>query len=327
MGPAPVGPGPGAGRGRGLPEAGFSLPLGPPLPKPVPLPPEEDWLVPPPSPDTGKVRNRAYDTGSGATTYDVELLEQLNAEYADKPIVPAPRSYEPDQMGQASLRRVRWAHQHVNLREKRVLEIGCGNGYEVWSMAHNLGCDAYGVDVNEVGPWQALSGERVHFTQADLTRAQPYEYGTFDRIVSYTVWEHVVHPYALLDETYKLLKPGGLAWIRANLYAGPQASHRYRDIYFPWPHLLFSDDVVREWDVKHGRPPTGHSWVNRLSWEHYARHLATTGFRLRRLNFQECEWDEPFYRRFEDVLGRFPAQDLKRDFFLAVLQKPLDAPA
>jgi SAM-dependent methyltransferase len=299
--------------------------MGPPLPPRVPLPPLDRWRVPPPAEQTRIMNHLDYDTGAGAERYDVALLEQLNEEYADRPIVPSARSYQPEKVSAESLRRVRWAHDHVDLREKKVLEIGCGNGYEVWAMAHNLGCDAYGVDVDELAAWQTLAGDRVSYVRADLTRERPFEYGTFDRIVSYTVWEHVVRPFALLDETYKLLRPGGLAWIRANLYAGPKASHRYRDIYFPWPHLLFSDDVVRDWDVKHGRPPTGFFWVNQLSWEHYARHIASTGFVVRRLTFQECEWDEEFYRRFEDRLGRVPTQDLRRDFFLVVLQKPEEA--
>jgi SAM-dependent methyltransferase len=306
-------------------ELGYSLVLGPKLPKASPVPELDEWKVPPLSSATGKYVNRGYDTGQRPTRFDVELLERLNAEYASKPIVPAPRSYEAEPMARASLRRVRWVHRHVDLADKKVLEIGCGNGYEVWTMAHNLGCDAYGVDVNELGPWADLTGDRAHFVQADLTQQRPFGYGTFDRIVSFTVWEHVTHPYALLDETWKLLKPGGLAWIQANLFAGPKASHRYREIYFPWPHLLFPDDVVRDWDAKHGRTPRGLSWVNRLSWEHYARKIAELGFRVRRLDFSEIPWDEEFYRRFEDVLGRYPAHDLSKDFFTVVLEKPLDA--
>ncbi|MGL5857333.1 MAG: class I SAM-dependent methyltransferase [Angustibacter sp.] len=302
-------------------DLGFSLPVLPKLPPSASVPPVGRWATAPPI-DRSWVVDSAYETGPGATVYDVDLLEELNAEYADKPLVPKPRSYQTDKLGRASLYRVRQVHREVDLKDTKVLEIGCSNGYEVWTMAHNLGCDAYGVDVNQLHAWEHLRGDRVHFTQVDLTEQQPFEYGTFDRIVSFTVWEHVVRPFELLDETYKLLKPGGRAWIQANLYAGPKASHRYRDIFFPWPHLLFSDDVVRAWDVKHGRPPKGLSWVNRLSWEHYARHLATLGFHVRSLRFKECEWDEEFYQRFSNVLGRFPKEDLKRDFFTVVLEKP-----
>jgi hypothetical protein len=100
------------------------------------------------------------------------------------------------------------------------------------------------------------------------------------------------------------------------------ASHRYRDINFPWPHLLFSDDVIRDWDTKHGRPAKGSSWVNRLSWLHYERSITDLGFVLRHLQFQNAKWDEEFFVRFEDILGRFPRADLERDFFLVVLEKP-----
>jgi SAM-dependent methyltransferase len=263
-----------------------------------------------------------YNTGLSADRYDVEFLESLNAEYESKPIVPRPRSTSASDMFEAARRRVRWAHNHVDLRGKRVLEIGCGNGAEVWTMAHNLGCDAYGIDVLELGSWAALTGDRCHFTCADMAVESPYPENHFDRVVSYTVWEHLLHPYKMLEEMYRILKPGGLAWIRANLYAGPKASHRYRDIFFPWPHLLFTDEVVRDWDIKHGRTPKGLSWVNRLSMHHYRNYFAHVGFRLRRLSIQEANFDEAFYCRFENVLGQFPMTDLKQDFFLAVLEKP-----
>jgi SAM-dependent methyltransferase len=151
----------------------------------------------------------------------------------------------------------------------------------------------------------------------------PYADNSFDVIYSLVVWEHVVHPRALLQETYNMLKPGGLAWIRANLFLGPQASHRYREVNFPWPHLLFSEDVFRDWDQMHGRRPLGPAWVNRLTWDNYERYIEEIGFRIRYLRFDKCEWDEEFYLRFEDMLGRYPRRDLERDYFRVVLEKPV----
>ena len=49
------------------------------------------------------------------------------------------------------------------------------------------------------------------------------------------------------------------------------------------------------------------------------------GYRLRSVQIQHADWDEDFYRRFEDVLGRIPRSDLRRDYFTAVLEKPVDA--
>jgi SAM-dependent methyltransferase len=279
------------------------------------------WSTPPPTEATLVTRS-IYDTGTRPPRFSVDLLESLNEEYATKKLVAAPPSYQSDAKYQVALGRVKWTHGHVDLRDKTVLEIGCGDGYGTWILGTDLGCDSFGVDVQQRASWASLEGDTVHFACADISQDQIYEPETFDRIVSYTVWEHVVHPFAMLQETYRLLKPGGLAWIRANLYAGPMASHRYRDINFPWPHLLFSDDVIRDWDTKHGRPAKGSSWVNRLSWLHYERSITDLGFGVRHLHFQNAKWDEEFYQRFEDILGRFPKADLERDFFLVVLEKP-----
>jgi SAM-dependent methyltransferase len=284
--------------------------------------PAKPWLRPQGITGTGERVSSLYRTGNGSRRYDVELLEKLNAEYAADPLVLRPPSYEPDALARAAERRVRWVHDMVDLAGRRTLEIGCGNGFEVWSLAHNLGCDAHGVDVAHYRPWDQLAGPRVNFACADLSAENPYPPNSFDRVLSFTVWEHVTHPHALLKATYDLLRPGGTAWIRANLHAGPQASHRYRDIFFPWPHLLFSDETVREWDVANGRDPIGLAWVNRLSWLHYEYYADQVGFDVVHRGFTETPIDEDFYLRFEDVLGRYPRADLRRDYLLMVLRKP-----
>ena len=298
--------------------------VGPPLPRVAGFPDDHPWRKPPHTDGMGKVVRSVYETGASAPKYDVELLGQLNAEYAAKRIVPKPPQYTAPALASAAQRRLLWAHSMVDLRDKTVLEIGCGHGLEVWWLANNLGCDAHGVDVRELGTWAELASERVHFHLTDLALDNPFAPNTFDRIVSYTVLEHVAHPFELLQTAYDVLKPGGLAWIHANLYPGPQASHRYRDLFFPWPHLLFSDDVIKEWDARHGRTTQGAAWVNRLTWDHYRRYFGEIGFRMRTLKFWEAKWDQEFYERFEDVLGRFPKDDLMRDYFVVVLEKPAD---
>jgi SAM-dependent methyltransferase len=264
-----------------------------------------------------------FNMGITGQRYDVELFEKLNAEYADKPLVPHPPQYDAKTLAANARRRTLWVHNMIDLAGKRTLEIGCGNGYEVWHVGEHLAADAYGVDVAEYGVWKDLAGERVHYVRADMTTDNPFEPDFFDRIYSFAVWEHVVHPYKLLEETYRVLKRGGLCWMNANLYPGPMASHRYRDINFPWPHLLFSEDVIKEWDRKHGHDHIGPAWINRLSWYHYQYYFDRIGFRLRHLKFTETAIDEEFYTRFEDILSRFPRWDLTKDFFLAVLEKPI----
>ena len=299
----------------------YGLVPGPPIPKPPKLAEGIERAQLPEITSQREIRS-VYHAGKDPRRFDVDLFEELNKEYADKPLVPNPRSFEPVDMMAGARKRIDWSQGFLDLRDTTVLEIGCGRGYTPYVLAHDYGSVVHAIDVVEYESWAQLEGDKVTFVFGDMAAENPFKHDTFDRIVSYTVWEHVVHPRRLLQETYNVLKPGGQALIRANLYAGPQASHRYREIYFPWPHLLFSDDVISDWYVKNGHRPKRAAWVNRLSWDNYERIIGEIGFNLRHLSFSSRPLDEAFYERFEDMLGRFPIEDLKRDFFNVVLEKP-----
>jgi SAM-dependent methyltransferase len=312
-----------ASGGQQIEFVGPAIRVGPKLP-PVARyePPEADA----PADVSMKVVESVYDTGEEPPRFDVELLEQLNREYAERRVVPAGKApvFTRNAQLDTARRHVTWAHRNVDLREKRVLDVGCGTGWVAWVLGNEYGCEASGVDVQRRGAWDELGGPRVSYHTVDIATDNPFPPDTFDRIVSYTVLEHVVHPHAVLSTIYDILKPGGLAWLRVNLYAGTQASHRYRDIYFPWPHLLFTDEVVREFDQRAGRPPRGNAWVNRLSWKHYEHYFALIGFTLRDVQFDREPLDREFYERFEGILGRYPEWDLTTNYFTAVVEKPAD---
>jgi SAM-dependent methyltransferase len=256
------------------------------------------------------------------TSYDIGLFERLNAEYADTPIAPTAPNYDPASITERSRQRISGIHERIDLAGKTVLEIGCGAGYEMWYVAHHFGSDAWGIDITPRRAWPFLRGERVHLVEGDVAIRGTLPEGTFDRVLSFTVWEHITHPIEAITELERIMKPGGLAWIRANLYRGPTASHRTRDIAFPFPHLLFDDAVIDEAMRRAGRQAGGSAWVNRLTWEQYEAAFLFTGFRIRALTFTRYPLDEAFYERFEDVLGRYPKADLERGFFQVVLEKP-----
>ena len=253
---------------------------------------------------------------------DIELFEALNEEYASKPIAPDPPGRDAVSRSIRARNRLVKVHRSIDLHGKRVLEFGCGSGYEVWYLAHHFDADVTGVDIVERRAWSALTDERTHYVMTDLAKDQVLPADSFDRIISFSVMEHVRHPYAALSELYRVLRPGGLAYIAANLHRGPKASHMYHDVYFPWPHLLFQDDVFREFYQRRGREVEGASWVNRLTWAEYDRAIARIGFRMESLDFSESDFDDGFYQRFEGILGRYPRWDLTRDFFHVVLRKP-----
>jgi SAM-dependent methyltransferase len=293
---------------------------------PPPAPVGDAW----PEPPAIDLPFAAADPAAGpppvAAHFDIELFERLQAEYADHPIAPTAPHYDPASLTERSRRRLVGIHDHIGLAGRTVLEVGCGAGYEVWFLARHFGSDAWGIDISPRNAWPALRGDRVHLVEGDIAIRGSLPEATFDRAISFTVWEHITQPIAAITELARVMKPGGLAWIRANLYRGPTASHRTRDIAFPFPHLLFGDDVIAEGLRRAGRPALGAAWVNRLTWEQYESAFIAAGFAIRSLAFTRYPLDEAFYRRFEDVLGRYPRVDLERGFFQVVLER-LPAPA
>ena len=289
----------------------------------TPSPPQPTGSWPePPNVDAPAEPLNAVPAEPAPRVFDLALFESLNDEYSSHPIVAEAPRYDMTSVVDRSRRRLLGIHSRIDLMNKVVLEIGCGSGMEVWHLAHGFASDAWGIDILERRAWPALAGDRVHLVAGDIGGSNGLPSGAFDRVISNTVWEHIEHPRSAFQGMMRVMAPGGLAWIRANLHRGPTASHRYRDIHFPFPHLLFTDDVIAEGLRRRGRPAVGAAWVNRLTWEQYETVILETGFRIRSLRFDRYPIDEAFYARFEDVLGRYPRQDLERGFFTVVLEKP-----
>ena len=286
-----------------------------PVPGPGPAPPLVDG-------DPFAIVRTRHPAIGPDPAFDIDLFERLNAEYADRPLVPEPLEYDEGAMAGRARDRLDWVHKAIGLQGKQVLEFGCCAGFEVWLLAHHFGADAWGVDIVERASWKALADDRTHLVLADLAVDRPFPEDHFERVFSFYVFEHVAHPHAALAEIFRILKPGGVAWIAANLHRGPLASHRYQEVHFPFPHLLFTDSIFRDFYRRQGLPELEAAWVNRLTWAEYEDHFARIGFRVRRATFRETPLDEAFYARFESVLGRYPRTDLQRDFFQVILEKP-----
>jgi SAM-dependent methyltransferase len=99
-------------------------------------------------------------------------------------------------------------------KDKRVLEIGCGNGADGAMFATN-GADYVGVDLTET----AVAASRRHFQllglpgafQVEDAEALSFADQTFDLVYSYGVLHHTANPQGAIREVYRVLRPGGQA--------------------------------------------------------------------------------------------------------------------
>lgn len=134
-------------------------------------------------------------------------------------------------------------------KDKDVLDIGCGAGGK--SLYYlSLGAKSVtGIDVvekyekeayalqNELG----LSGFK--FLVEDASKMS-FEDNSFDTIVMNDAMEHVAQPDKVLEEVYRVLKPGGKLYVNFPPYNHPFGAHLSDVIGIPWVHLFFSDKTL-----------------------------------------------------------------------------------
>jgi ubiquinone/menaquinone biosynthesis C-methylase UbiE len=94
-----------------------------------------------------------------------------------------------------------------------VLDLGCGTGrHALWLAAGGARVTALDFSEGMLAEARKKPGaEAVHFVVHDLHRPLPFAAGTFDRVVSGLVLEHVEDLGLFFGEARRVLRPGGVA--------------------------------------------------------------------------------------------------------------------
>ncbi len=109
--------------------------------------------------------------------------------------------------------RLAWFDRHADWSGKQVLDLGCAGGFMAEALAQR-GAAVTGIDPAK----EAIAAARAHADSSGLAirydvgvgEDLPYEHGAFDYVVCVDVLEHVADLQKVLDETYRVLKPGGV---------------------------------------------------------------------------------------------------------------------
>ena len=104
--------------------------------------------------------------------------------------------------------------------DRRILDLGTGPGYlliEIAKRVNNLQTDGIdpllkSIKIARKNAIRAGVGDRIHFEVGDANRLR-FEENSYDMIVSTGAFHELKNPINVLNECYRILKPGGEVFI------------------------------------------------------------------------------------------------------------------
>ncbi len=132
----------------------------------------------------------------------------------------------------------------ISLQKKRVLDVGCGEGGILKSLAEHFELEGMGIDYDEnmisaCRPVKGVEFKKVDFFEYDFQ-------GKFDFIMLRDVLEHCIDIFAMLSRISSLLSDKGLVYITYTPYLSPFGGHQHNgnSIFANFPFIQFLPEVV-----------------------------------------------------------------------------------
>ncbi len=173
-------------------------------------------------------------------------------------IIPAKKfeSYQPDVLERRSKSRIqRIANLLPDLvggnAPLRMLDLGSGRGeFPRFFVRERANLTAIGLDIEsklfEEKKKQDPSYEQLLFLEAPA-ESIPIPDQSVDLVTGYNSMEHFDDPRAVLDECYRVLRPGGVMYFHFGPpWNSPFGPHLHPQFPLPYFHHLFDEDAVRE---------------------------------------------------------------------------------
>lgn len=137
------------------------------------------------------------------------------------------------------------ASRYQLVQGMKILDVGCGRG-EYLKGFIRFGLDGFGLDQSRIAASLCPGADMI---QSNLENQEfPFVENSFDVIFAKSVLEHFYYPERIVQEIYRILKPGGLA-----LAMVPDWESVYKTFYVDYTHRTpFTLNSLEEIFVIHG---------------------------------------------------------------------------
>jgi SAM-dependent methyltransferase len=190
--------------------------------------------------------------------------------------------------------------------QRSILDLGCFTGGRLvfWKERYQFGV-AHGIDFNpifaEAGRlFASQRSVRVDFATG-FGEALPYRASVFDFIVSYDVFEHVRDVETVLQECWRVLKPGGRLLAVFPQFYHPLEAHLGSVTRMPALHWLFSGETLARaaYEIICERGRDGYWYTERPKLREWERLYSLNGITVRQFRrmVERGGWKTQYWRR------------------------------
>lgn len=132
------------------------------------------------------------------------------------------------------------------IKDKVVLDFGCGGGSEAVEIAAKGARQVLGLDIREDVLIKGREKAAAAGVEDRCIFAASFPDRTADAIISLDAFEHFADPAAVLRKMHALLKPAGEVFMSFGpIWRHPFGGHGFS--VFPWSHLIFSEKAQIRW--------------------------------------------------------------------------------
>ena len=185
---------------------------------------------------------------------------------------------------------ISFLESRFDLRGKRILDFGCGWGTDL-IFCLKKGYDAFGVDISwEKAKFHTLRVQRKNYPKFWIERFilswgenLPFKSESFDLVYSNQVIEHVKDPEKCISEIFRVLKKGGILYIRAPDYKSSFFEPHYRVLWFPF----LNKRIAKIYIGLLNKPSAGLEFINFIGTKKLIKIMKRVGFsKIEDLNYE-----------------------------------------